>query len=428
VATTEIENLYCPECGVTVRQSIRHQGFRAGGTSIGPSTIPCPACGTVVKTGDSEWDEKGLFQKSWFFLSCIAWWIAGSLFVGGAFACVVGWCAVESRLIAKSQEALCIAIAFVGGILFLGTILMRNALWEIRESRKRSKAAAAPVILILATAFSTGCNSQPANPARVRAIMSAKAVSESAAFRKEPKVLEFLPIADTSPITEETLQELEQNYACKLPEDYRRFLLSNNGAFPSPDCVVFEENNQNTASDVFCFFALDDNRAWCSMDWHLKTFSDRLPKETLPIGRDSCGNLWLLSLRNEDAGSIFFWDHGSFDTFDETDLNKWPKVAMKFQDFHDNLGAYESSYESGRVPSRYSLVKRATEDVVKRDPQFSTRANPDYVWHCDCDSDAKFKMQFVQYEIHAAVTHTCGYARLCAIKGLIKEGQTRLPE
>jgi hypothetical protein len=37
-------------------------------------------------------------------------------------------------------------------------------------------------------------------------------------------------------------------------------------------------------------------------------------------------------------------------------------------------------------------------------------------------------MEFVQYEVHAAVTHTDGYSRLRAMKGLIKEGPARLPE
>jgi len=234
------------------------------------------------------------------------------------------------------------------------------------------------------------------------------------------------PIAAAPKLTEESLQDLETKHSCRLPNDYRQFLLSTNGAFPSPDCVVFVEDGRNTASDVFCFFAVGDDRAWASMGWHHETFSDRLPKRTLPVGRDSGGNLWLLSLRDDDAGAIFFWDHGSYDTFDETDLDKWPKVAASFTEFRSSLRAFDPAVESD-LPSRYSLAKQAADGMAQRDSGFTTRAHPEFVWHCDCDDKGNVSMPFVQYKIHAVATHTCGYSRLRAIKGAIQGGKPRVP-
>ena len=135
------------------------------------------------------------------------------------------------------------------------------------------------------------------------------------------------PIGETEELTEESLRAIDQKYSCRLPDDYRRFLLQNNGGFPSTDCITFVEFGRKTASDVFCFFAFDDERPWASMDWHYETYSGRLPPETLPIGRDSCGNLWLLGVGGRGAGSVYFWDHGSYGTFDETDIKNWPRVA-----------------------------------------------------------------------------------------------------
>ncbi len=238
----------------------------------------------------------------------------------------------------------------------------------------------------------------------------------------------FAPIADARKMTEESLQAFENKYSCKLPNDYREFLLLNNGAFPSPDCATFAEAGRKTASDVFCLFAIGDDRTSLSMEWHQETFSNRLPENTLPIGRDSSGNLWLISLRDDNSGAIFFWDHGSYDTFDETDIENWPKVASSFKEFLGNLNKHDASTEAVGVPSRYSLVRQATDGMIKHDSGFSTRGNPGFVWHCDCDAEGKVRMQFVQYEVHAVATHTCGYSRLCAIKGLIKGGQPRLPK
>lgn len=236
------------------------------------------------------------------------------------------------------------------------------------------------------------------------------------------------PIPKTPALTLAFVEDLEQQCSCMLPDDYREFLLSNNGGFPTPDCVTFEEAGRKTASDVFCFFALNDERPCFSMNWNLKTYSDRLPENTLPIGRDSSGNLWLMSLRKDDFGSVYFWDHGSFNTFDETDLKNWPKVASSFQEFLGGLRSYDSSFEAGDVPSRYSLVKQATDGMARRDSSFSTRENPGFVWHCVYDDGGSVKMEFVKYEAHAALTHTCGYTRLRAIMGLIDEGPTRLPQ
>lgn len=236
------------------------------------------------------------------------------------------------------------------------------------------------------------------------------------------------PIDGASPLSQDSLTKVEQKYSCRLPDDYAKFLLENNGGFPSPDCVYFEEDGLKTATDVFCYFAIEEEPIWASMDWHLEILEGRLPKNTLPIARDSCGNLWLISVGGDNLGSVYFWDHGSYDTFDETELSNWPRVATSFTSFRENLSTYDASAENNVIPSRYALVEQATEGMANRDPEFSTHANPDFVWHCHTDDDGSITMEFVQYNVHAAVTHTDGYSRLRAMKGVIEEGDTRLPE
>jgi hypothetical protein len=232
---------------------------------------------------------------------------------------------------------------------------------------------------------------------------------------------------DVPTVTEDDLKAFENKYAFRLPNDYRTFLLENNGGFPSPNCVTFSEAGRKTASDVFCYFAIGDQRAWASVEWHLETYSGRLPEDTVPVARDSCGNLWLLAVGGGNAGSVFFWDHGSYATFDEKDLANWPRAAESFLEFRARLASYDAAVEQRAVPSRYALVKQATQSLAKQGAGFSARANPGYAWHCDCDEHGNVKMQFVQYEVHAAFAHTDGYSRLRAVRGLIGEGPTRLP-
>jgi len=278
-----------------------------------------------------------------------------------------------------------------------------------------------PITLILVVASISGCNAQSDKPANT-------AANQAAALTPKSKIPALTQFDDVPTLTDDTLKAVEKKCAFQLPDDYRKFLLENNGGFPSPDCVTFTEASRKTASDVFCYFAISDKRAWASMEWHLDTFARRLPRNTVPIARDSCGNLWLLAVGGEKAGSIYFWDHGSYATFDETDLVNWPCVAVSFREFRDSLASYDASLEQNAVPSRYALVKQATEGMSKKEAGFSTRANAGFVWHCDCDDKGKVNMQFVKYDVHAAATHTDGYSRLRAIRGLIKEGAMRLPE
>jgi hypothetical protein len=138
---TDVENLVCPNCGTTVGQTIRHGGFRAGGTSIGPSAMACPGCDILVYTGQSEWNEKGLIQKSLFIVHRLLWMIVGSIFLAGVFAGFFGWFAVTVHLITPAQQDLCTVAAFFVGALLVSAILIRNAFKEIRDSCNRTASA-----------------------------------------------------------------------------------------------------------------------------------------------------------------------------------------------------------------------------------------------------------------------------------------------
>ncbi len=135
---TEVTVLTCPSCGATVSHTVAHNGFKAGGTSIGPSAIPCPGCGIAVVSGQSEWDEKHFFQKAWFVLQRLFWWLAASFFIAGFLATIVGLIAVEAKFIREPQRMLWSLVTFGVGALLIGVILGRNAFKEIRESRQRT--------------------------------------------------------------------------------------------------------------------------------------------------------------------------------------------------------------------------------------------------------------------------------------------------
>jgi hypothetical protein len=134
---TEVQNIFCPDCGVLVKQIVSHNGLQAGGTSIGPSVIPCPGCGSWLGTGTSEWDEKGFFQKWWFLLSRLLWFVVGSVVIAGLLGAMIGWAAVETQVVGPGLRIHCTIAAYIVISLLIAWIMARNTLREIRDSRRR---------------------------------------------------------------------------------------------------------------------------------------------------------------------------------------------------------------------------------------------------------------------------------------------------
>jgi hypothetical protein len=47
------------------------------------------------------------------------------------------------------------------------------------------------------------------------------------------------------------------------------------------------------------------------LDKHISMFQGRLPFSSFPIGSDSFGNLFLMSVHPDSYGQIYFWNHES---------------------------------------------------------------------------------------------------------------------
>ena len=111
------------------------------------------------------------------------------------------------------------------------------------------------------------------------------------------------------PLTPDQLMALERELGARLPEEYSRFLIDNNGGVPHPN-VVDIEGLVGTPTDVQEFFGIGLEIESSNIMWYMREISERLPEKTLPIACDSGGNLFCLSLRNEHAGCVIYVDLG----------------------------------------------------------------------------------------------------------------------
>ena len=139
-------------------------------------------------------------------------------------------------------------------------------------------------------------------------------------------------------VSEEYIKENETKMGFIFPNDYKNFLLRNNGGSPEKKVINFKEhgNNQSTSIDYLFGFTDISHRDILKHYWF--SYRTRIPANTFPIARDPGSNLLLISLKGDDYGHIYFWNHNWEADEDETpDYSNMSLVANSFTDLLNNL-------------------------------------------------------------------------------------------
>jgi cell wall assembly regulator SMI1 len=102
-----------------------------------------------------------------------------------------------------------------------------------------------------------------------------------------------------APASRDLVDRLEQQLGQSLPDDYRDYLLQQDGGRLS--------DNNEAVSEIF---GLNESFEYYNSMWkHLQMYRDRVPPWLLPVASDEYGNLFAISLRTSDFGSVWFWNH-----------------------------------------------------------------------------------------------------------------------
>lgn len=118
-----------------------------------------------------------------------------------------------------------------------------------------------------------------------------------------------------------------------LPVDYKEFLFESNGGRPIKNILKVP------STDVHWIYGMHDIESWASLFSAIDIFKGRMPSWYMPIGCDSGGNQFIMSLYHENYGVIAFWEkegenvEGGDQYFDNMIL-----VADSFSDFLKLLG------------------------------------------------------------------------------------------
>jgi hypothetical protein len=108
------------------------------------------------------------------------------------------------------------------------------------------------------------------------------------------------------PLDLDKIKELEEKIQKVLPYDYKLFLAKTNGGRPENDIIDIEKL-EGSPTDVQIFFGLTRDVESSNILWNLSN-AVFLNNQYLPIACDSGGNIFCLSLLQEDFGAIFYAD------------------------------------------------------------------------------------------------------------------------
>jgi hypothetical protein len=133
-------------------------------------------------------------------------------------------------------------------------------------------------------------------------------------------------------LTKVELEDFEKANETSLPTSYKQFLLDSNGGQLKP--------NRNKIPDtiVSYLFGMHNGEYYASLYKRIEMFKGRLPYSTFPIAVDPFGNLFIMSLHEENYGQVYFWDHemgAELQGGNYTDNCTF--VAYSFQEFLNNL-------------------------------------------------------------------------------------------
>lgn len=110
------------------------------------------------------------------------------------------------------------------------------------------------------------------------------------------------------PAAVDDIEEAEGRLGIRFPDSFREILKEHNGTHPEPcefdlDDPKIDDDLRTVA--IAFFFGVNVEKESLDIEKVAKDYEGRIPENTVPIGRDPGGSLFLLE--GERAGAVLFW-------------------------------------------------------------------------------------------------------------------------
>lgn len=131
-------------------------------------------------------------------------------------------------------------------------------------------------------------------------------------------------------------QEISEHLAFlpnELPHEYIAFLLTTNGARPRPADWIGDERTGTFS--IKCLFGVTRPRGFSNLSDHYASCLAKGIPDFVSIASEDSGNFVLMSLRDDDYGSIHYWDYCADYALDTAETVI--RIADSFTDFVHGL-------------------------------------------------------------------------------------------
>lgn len=141
--------------------------------------------------------------------------------------------------------------------------------------------------------------------------------------------------------SEQDILAFEQQVGFRLPDDYRHFLIQNNGAEIFDQTFFVKDLDEEVMLDVL-FGLTNPTSRGLTLGYWLKEYRDELEPGTLIIGKDPGGSLLIYTIAGEDKG-LYYWDKNYlFKQPAEGEGNAY-FIADSFTKFCESLADYTAA-------------------------------------------------------------------------------------
>ena len=137
-----------------------------------------------------------------------------------------------------------------------------------------------------------------------------------------------------SPLDMEDIRRVEGKLGFNIPEEYRDFLLRNNGGKPIPNAVKYEGEYFDY---VACFYGARFNTYADDIFRNVEEYNEYILPHYLPIADSPSGNVYCLSLKSTDFGAVYCWDHETANYGGEPWEENMIKLAGSLNEFFAGL-------------------------------------------------------------------------------------------
>jgi cell wall assembly regulator SMI1 len=138
-------------------------------------------------------------------------------------------------------------------------------------------------------------------------------------------------------INESDIAKLEADLGLTLPKQMIEHYLNYNGGYPESDIFLWP-NGEKTTINTFASIKYDGFQSIEENYKNLVLIESYLPVGILPFATDDGGNLFCVSCREIDYGSIYYCNNDHYNT--ERKEEFLIKIDSSFKHFIENLSSY----------------------------------------------------------------------------------------